>query len=408
LTLALLLLVPASGSASIRLGVFNPGGPSNGESANAYLANVGRPADIAMWYHDFGHTLLTSEERAALQASGQTPLVTWEPYGQSLTDIAAGRYDSYVRESARVAKAWGGELMLRFAHEMNGDWYPWNGSPSAYVSAWQHLVTVFREEGVSNVRWVWAPNVDSYGAMPFSQYFPGEEWVDYVGLDGYNFGDVSDNRWRSLKDVFATSYATLTQLSSRPVIITETSSSEAGGDKAAWIREGFLSTIPQEFPRVAAVVWFNKSQEGDWRIDSSTGALEAFREVANCSVYGGPNTCSAGADAGDEEPEVDVSSIHVTPRVAAPDAKPRGTVSFRLTRRAKVRIKVQRRRGRHRYARKARRSRAGHRGRNRVPLRSLIRHRHLPRGSYRVVIVATDGNGHRSRPRTAHFRVVRR
>ena len=82
-------------------------------------------------------------------------------------------------------------------------------------------------------------------------------------------------------------YSVVTQLSTKPVIITETSSSETGGEKAAWIRSGFMTTIPQSFPRVSAVVWFNKAQEDNWSIDSSQSSLEAYRAVVNCSIYGG-------------------------------------------------------------------------------------------------------------------------
>jgi hypothetical protein len=411
------LAAPASASAAIRLGVFNPGGPSNEESASAYLQLVGRQADIAMWYQDFGHTLMTSEERSALRASGQIPMVTWEPHEQSLSGIAGGGYDSYLRESARLAREWGGELMIRFAHEMNGTWYPWAGSPSTYVAAWRHIVTVFREEGATNVRWVWAPNVDRSGSMPFSAYFPGDSWVDYVALDGYNWGETPGNHWSSLREVFASSYATLTSMSAKPVIISETSSSEVGGDKAAWIRTGLASTIPHDFPRVSAVVWFNKSQEDDWRINSSDASLEAFREVANCSLYGGPGLCPGAEEevgettaATESEPSVEVEAIHVTKRVKAPHShRPHGTVSYRLTRRARVRIRVQhssRRHGRRRL-RTIRIRRPGHRGRNRVALRVLLRHRHLAKGRYRLVVVASDRRGHRSRPRVAHFRVLR-
>jgi hypothetical protein len=409
--MATALVVPAIAQASIKLGVFNPGGPSNSESANAYLQAVGRQPEIAMWYHDFGDTVLTSEEAGALRASGQTPMVTWEPNRQSLSSIAGGSYDSYVRQSARTVKAFGGEVLLRFAHEMNGTWYPWHGSPSTYIGAWQRLVTIFREEGVTNVRWVWAPNVDNTGSMPFSAYFPGDSWVDYVGLDGYNWGSTPGNQWKSLHDIFATSYANITQLSGKPVIITETSSSEAGGSKADWIRTGFIDTIPSDFPRVSAVVWFNKSQEDDWRINSSNTSLEAFREVANCTIYGGAQPCGAPQQV--EPDPVEVKEVQVTPTVTAPAPEPTpapapaptGTVSYKLTGKGKTHIKVQRRVRRGVYARVSSTTRRGHRGRNRVTLKKLVRHRHLRPGSYRVTILASDGKGHRSHARIAHFRV---
>src|SRR5262249_35690624 len=147
-----------------------------------------------------------------------------------------GSYDSYFRKAAEAAKAMPfNEILIRFAHEMNGDWYGWSGNPTAYVEAWRRMGSVFRSVGASNVKFVWAPNVDN-GSHPFAAYFPGNEWVDYVGLDGYNWGTagIGENKWQSLSEVFKASYEKLTQMSTKPVMITETSSSEAGGDKAAW------------------------------------------------------------------------------------------------------------------------------------------------------------------------------
>jgi hypothetical protein len=286
---------------------------------------------------------------------------------------------------------------------MNGDWYPWTGSPSAYVAAWRHVVTVFRETGAANVRWVWAPNVDRSRSMPFSAYFPGEPWVDYIGLDGYNWGATPGNRWSSLRTVFASSYARITQLSDRPLIVTETGSSEIGGEKAAWIRNGFMATIPQDFPRVTGVVWFNMKKEDNWRIDSSQAALDAYREVVNCSIYGGSGPCDIGPEGSEEEPAL--KFVHVTRRVKLPAKRPRGVVSYRLSREAKVRIEIHRRKG-HGLVRRAASTRGSHAGETRLPLRKLIGGRRLPAGRYLVTVVALAENGRRSRPRYAHFRVL--
>jgi Glycosyl hydrolase family 26 len=399
---ATMAAAPASASATIKLGVFNSGAPANAQTVANYTAMVGRQPDIVMWYTDFGHSLLTSEQASTLKATGQAPLVTWEPYDQSLSAIASGAYDSYLRDSARVAKDWGGELMIRFAHEMNGSWYPWSHS-SSYVDAWRHIVSVFRAEGANNVKWVWAPNVNRTGSMPFSAYFPGDDWVDYVGLDGYNWGDTPGNQWSSLKEVFSASYTQITQLSAKPLLITETSSSETGGDKAEWIRTGFMKTIPEDFPRVTGVIWFNKAMEDNWPLTSSSAALDAYREVVGCSYYGGSGPCNAGGG-GTQEP-VAVEALHVPSVVTAPDAGPRGTVTYRLSQRAKVRIKVQSRKHGRRYVRRVVVNRDSHAGRNRLPLRQLIGNRQLHRGSYRVIIVASGGEGQRSKPRKAHFRV---
>lgn len=398
-------VLPASASATIKLGVFNSGGPTNTTTVSNYLSEVGRPPAMTLWYTDFGTTLLTPEQSSVLKETGQTPMVTWEPYNQSLSQIASGAYDSYLRTSARSAKAFGGELMVRFAHEMNGSWYPWAGSPTTYVAAWHHIVSIFREEGASNVRWVWAPNVDRTGSMPFSSYFPGEEWVDYIALDGYNFGNTSEDHWLSLEEVFSTSYAKITALSAKPLIISETGSNEVGGSKAEWIRTGFIKTIPQRFPRVTGVIWFNKEQDGiNWRIDSSQTSLEAFREVANCTIYGGSVPCDPTVTTPVEEPVAVTVQVPNTVKGKGPK-KRSARVSYQVSRNAKVQVLLQLHKG-HGMVRRGALFRASRAGRTTLRLRSLIRHGALVSGRYGVTVIAHSAGGRTSRPRHASFRVL--
>lgn len=401
LAVATLGVAAPRASAAIQLGVYTPGAPASAQALADYAAMVGRQPEIVMSYRDFGLPLLYSNEASNLRATGQTPMVTWEPH-EPLSQIASGAHDSYLHEQAQAARSWGSTLLIRFGHEMNGTWYPWAGSPESFVAAWRHVVSVFRADGVTNVSWVWSPNVQEGTKYPIPPYFPGDEWVDYVGLDGYNWGTATGwSSWESLQAVFAASYSIVTQLSAKPVMIAEISSSETGGDKAAWIRDGFISTIPQSFPRVTAVIWFDKAQEDDWSIDSSQAALDAYRAVVACSIYDGAGPCEGTAeDGGKRSKKLRVRYVRVTRRVPSDVA---GTVSYGLTESAKVQIEIVPRGHR---ARRFKAIRDSRRGRNRVPLKRLVRHHRLRPGRYRVVIVARDGEGERSGPRKAHFRVV--
>jgi hypothetical protein len=390
-------MAAAPASASIQLGAYIPGAPADAQALSEYAAMVGRQPDIVMWYRGFGQPLLYSNEIANVRATGQTPMVTWEPYDQSLSQIASGEYDSYLHESAAIAKSWGGTLMVRFAHEMNGDWYPWDegvfGSET-YLAAWRHVVSLFRADGAVNVKWVWSPYTQSGNKYPISPYFPGDEWVDYVGLDGYNWGG-GNGHWQSLKEVFSASYAVVTQLSAKPVIIAETSSSEISGDKGTWIRAGFMSAIPQSFPRVSAVVWFNSTQALDWRVDSSQSSLDAYRAVVNCSIYGGTGLCETTPGK-----RFAVRSVHMPQRVSPTVT---GVLSYVLSESAQVHIKIL---SNGRLTRQAAIVCEGRAGRNRMPLARILHRRHLHVGRYRVVITARNKLG-RSRHRSANFRVVR-
>lgn len=233
------------------------------------------------------------------------PMVTWSPnnYPRSgnavnqpdyaLRTIVAGDHDAYIRSYARDAAAWGKPMYLRFAHEMNGDWYPWcagvNGNTSAqYVAAWRHVHDIFEQEGATNVRWVWSPGYEYSGTTPYEQLYPGDAYVDWVGIDGYNWGTSQPGYgWVSFSSIFGASYDKLARMTDKPMMIAETASAEQGGDKAAWIRQAFLKDVPSRFPRIKAVLWFNVNLERDWRVNSSSSSLAAYKEVLASPYYQG-------------------------------------------------------------------------------------------------------------------------
>ncbi|MGN6698588.1 MAG: hypothetical protein ACTHMR_10540, partial [Thermomicrobiales bacterium] len=88
-------------------------------------------------------------------------------------------------------------------------------------------------------------------------------------------------------DYYRDSYAALVALTDKPLMISEIACTEDGGDKAAWIKQAFLADLPDLFPRVRAVVWFQERKETDWRVDSSPAALAAYRAVAASPHYHG-------------------------------------------------------------------------------------------------------------------------
>jgi hypothetical protein len=429
LLLTFLAVASASvASASIQLGAYVREAPGSAQKLDEYANLVGQRPAIVMWYRGFDQPLMYSSEISNLSSRGATPMVSLEPVDQNGTDIslaqiAAGNYDSYIHKDASIAKGWGGRLLVRFAYEMNLSpkaGIPWGGGSGAfagntasdYIAAWRHVVSIFREEGATNAEFVWAPNIDD-GGIPFSQYFPGDEWVNEVGLDGYNWGsgfEAQGHSWLSLGDTFASSYATLTQLSSKPVMITETGSSELGGDKANWIRNGFLNEIPQKFPRVNAAIWFDVQKEADWRVNSSQASLEAFREVAASSLYGGPVPYQPFT----EEAAPVVEEVNVTKRIHGKPkhhgraakrarARRRGKISYRVSTTATVQIRIEQRGKAGRHITLRRHARAG---RNTVRFSTKIAGHRLTPGGYRVSVKAV-ARGRQSRERRAAFRVLK-
>jgi beta-mannanase len=219
-------------------------------------------------------------------ANNSILVVTWMANGYTTTQIVSGNADSYLKAYAEGVKSYGKEIWLRPFHEANGDWYDWGIAKSGagntnqtLIDAWKHVVTIFRDLGVTNVKWVWTTNATNSGSATFTGWFPGDDWVDMVAIDGYNWGDAQSwSSWKSFTEVFTPAYSALS-VSKKPLFIAEFSSSEQGGNKAQWITDMFKDT-PVKFPRIFALMWFSqsKSAEADWAVNTSEAALNAWKE----------------------------------------------------------------------------------------------------------------------------------
>jgi hypothetical protein len=299
------LIIPASAPASVALGVYSRGLYSDSELTIDQLhTELGTEPQIAMYYQDWNPgwstALINPKIISPLVEQGVVPMITWEPslaptvVGQasySPTRIARGMYDAYLRRAAREAASFQHPLFVRLAPEMNGNWNSWGVRPgnsaAAYIAMWRHVVSIFREAGAYNVHWVWSPNVDGTASTkPFNAYYPGDTWVDDVALDGYNWGSVRKSTWLSFDQVFQASYEAITRLTSKPLMIAETASTELGGSKAAWISE-IPNALAVDMPRVQALVWFDVDKETDWSLGSSAPSLNAFRDLASSGVFSG-------------------------------------------------------------------------------------------------------------------------
>ena len=240
-------------------------------------------------------------------ASQSTPSSVNEPDFQ-LSDVISGRYDPFLRQFAEAAKAWGHPFFLRFNFEMNGRWFPWsegvNGNKAGgYVAAWRHVHDIFTAVGATNATWVWCPNIDPnkmHQSLP--SLYPGDEYVDWTGLDGYNWGTnpVKPRPWRTFDEIFQRSYMQLTTkvAKKKPVILAELASTSNGGPKALWIKE-MLAGLPRKYPKVRGFIWLDSFDRNiNWPIETSSTAIKAFTEGIARKVYQ-PNSYS----------ELDISPI---------------------------------------------------------------------------------------------------
>lgn len=256
------------------------------------VAFATRPAYV-MFYRDLGRGFPHQGVRA-IRAVGATPVISLELWRwgdretRYLPKIEAGEFDDAFRAWARAARAESGRILLRFGFEFNGDWFTWSGEPDLFRRAWRRVHAIFASEGADRVEWVFSPNVVSVPPTPgndMHRYWPGSDVVDWVGVDGYNFGDEHDawHRWQTFGEIFG---AVLDELERRypdkPIMIAEFACAH-GPDalRARWIRDAWAEL--RRRPRVRAAIWFDldKRREGEpnWRIDATPGSLAAFNET---------------------------------------------------------------------------------------------------------------------------------
>jgi mannan endo-1,4-beta-mannosidase len=274
---------------------------------------AGKPVSIIHWGHfwDGGGDKYQAWSDGTINNArlhGSIPMISWTPEGGKatrwrLSTIIDGTHDAYIRQFATDAKKWGYPFFLRIMHEMNGNWgYPWqedsNGnSRGEFVLAWRHIIDIFREVGVSNASYVWCPNVE-YPDSPwpsFESLYPGDDYVDWTCLDGYNWGTNRSSGWQTFDEIYSYSYGQLLNLApSKPVMIGEFGSVEEGGSKAGWFTDVLTTQVPDKYGRVRALVYFNFAFDGvDWRIETSQSSIDAWHAGIGSGYYAPNNYGSA-------------------------------------------------------------------------------------------------------------------
>ena len=173
-------------------------------------------------------------------------------------------------------------MLVRFAHEMNGNWYPWaigvNGNTSAdYVAAFRHVHNLFAAAGASNVQWVWSPNVLAGATSNLVSEYPGSHYVDVVGIDGYNFGTATPHStWVDPSEIFGATLKLLRKLNlGKPVLVDEVGCGQVGGNKATWITN-FVKLLSAE-PLVKGFLWSEFNTPIEWGVETSPSSLASMK-----------------------------------------------------------------------------------------------------------------------------------
>jgi beta-mannanase len=158
---------------------------------------------------------------------------------------------------------------------MNGTWYSWSykhTSPTAFVAAWRHIVTLFRVAGAQNVTWLWTVNViDDAANIPSpSKWWPGNSYVTWVGIDGYYATSTA-----TFAPLFGPTIVAVHRLTDRPILIAETGAAN-GASQVSQINDLFANV---RLYGLLGLMWFDAAGKKDWQLSNSS-SLSAFRQGA--------------------------------------------------------------------------------------------------------------------------------
>ena len=284
-------------SAPQRWGIFEPTAPLEMETLKALEERVEHEFSTLVLYQGLNDFHFPREAMDNAAQAGKIVQLTFQTYYQKgdnrgvLYAILRGDYDKEIERYAQEIKDFGKPILFRLNNEMNGDWCPYSSyhhskDTDIFIAVWRYFYDKFQEEGADNLLWVWNPNGEDMPGFAWNNallYYPGDEYVDIVGLTAYNTGTYyRGEKWTSFDDLYRPLYFQYANLSAKPLMITEFGSSSSGGDKIAWLQDMF-TRIPK-YPRLKQIIWWNGI---DWdgtkpariyRLDESEEMLEVFKE----------------------------------------------------------------------------------------------------------------------------------
>jgi mannan endo-1,4-beta-mannosidase len=257
------------------LGVFEPNSPPD-FGPIAGFANVANRRPNLVGYYSGWAEPFDSSFADLLHQHGAIPFVQIDPTFASVSGIASGFYDDYLQEYADSVRDYHHAVVIGFGHEMNGSWYPWGYGhvrPATFVAAWRHIVTLFNREGAQNVTWLWTVNQDRKGTGPIAEWWPGNKYVTWVGIDGYYVRPSDD-----FYSVFGRTINQVRSLTREPILLSETGVGPRTDDQ--FIKIGDLFAGMRKY-NTLGLVWYDKDQSGslyhqDWRLEGDTAASAAF------------------------------------------------------------------------------------------------------------------------------------
>lgn len=266
--------------------------------------NVGATPQMVAKFEAFSETKGINEFIRESERQGvKRLLVSWEPWkpvptslgivaqfrpqlGYRNADIASGWQDGYIGRVARSLAGFHGTVYLRYAHEMNGVWYPWSQGQGAYRRAWRRVVRLFRRAGADNVRFVWSVNPSLYVPQHkwlrrLRGYWPGRRYVDVVGSTMINFGGRKDYSIQR----FIPRLAAVHRLYGKPLMISEVNTEYR--HRVRWLRD--FGNMLNDRPWITSVAWSQLPSRGkahldgvgslNWDVQQDPPAAAVLREI---------------------------------------------------------------------------------------------------------------------------------
>lgn len=328
--------IPLPPQGSLYHGIY-PGGITGEESdltiddLRSYEEAVGKTAVWVYfsdnWYEGRAFPLATA---SWIRAAGSLPYIRLmlrssaeqekdEPVFK-LQAIIDGEFDSDLEAWCAAARDFASPLLAEYGTEVNGEWFAWNGvwngggkldgygdaaqpdGPERFRDASRHIIHICREAGAENITWVFHVNNGDWpeeGWNRLENYYPGDEWIDWLAVSVYGAQTPQDDYWDEFRPGMDAAYARLQALAAdKPVILAEFGVARGNplGDQAAWARAALADLTSRRYPRLIGFSWWNEHWQNDenpahdttMRVQDNPDLAAVFRELVgkNPTVLG--------------------------------------------------------------------------------------------------------------------------
>jgi hypothetical protein len=282
----------------------------------AYEAAVGHRVAWVYFSHEWAHGEAFPFATAAwIRAQGSVPFVrvmmrsvaetgrTTVEDKYSLASIVSGQHDAALEAWGDEASRFTTPILAEWGTEMNGDWFPWNGLHNGRVkgtalfrAAYQHIVAAVRQRGARNVIWAFHVNGDDQPTAAwnrFEEYYPGDDWVDWIGISAYGAQSPGGPCPDFVTTVDAAVARIMAMAPRKPIFVfefgTTSNARRCAPNAAAWAGRALDALVGGRWPAVRGFSWWNERWETgrsvtDMRVQNAPAIAQVFRRVLSAGA----------------------------------------------------------------------------------------------------------------------------